>query len=41
MQKFLGNGRDGWVFDLKSRETDGEIDYLFVLWCLRKFACLD
>lgn len=39
--KFKVNGKQGWVVDLQNMEDKGQVDYMLVLWCLRKVCMAD
>lgn len=41
IENFSIGNREGWLKDLKARHEKGEVDYMLILWCLRKFATAD
>lgn len=41
IRKCLTNNKEKWVIDLKSPESNKNIDYMLILWNLRRFSIVD
>lgn len=41
IRKCLTNNKEKWIIDLKSPESNKNIDYMLILWNLRRFSIAD